>query len=383
MAHLQRAYLSLLRKLASGQWAPGQRIPSLRQLAGQQRMSTKPLASAVHTAARQGLLQLSDRSRAVVLPEAAEQARQMLAQMAGGRRLKRVAVLIPEEFFPMGKSVSFTELAQTICQEAAHRGLDAQPVAIPEKDQTAFARRAAAHYDAAIVVYGKPETLTTLFALHDLSMPMVLFDRQIPGLDVPSVITDTHSAAVRIARILVQLGHRNLCFVATQTVEFMSAQPTSTAGWLNTLQETGVLETCSMPLVYYRQGTFLMTLDRILRLQPPVTAIVLSVSALVGAMVDAPRFHQLKIPGQLSMATLRTVQNTMRPPTFPPITAFDVDLKRVGELLIQSIESSLAGARPPLCIRMPLDIVLTESIGPPPKETAETAPWPARAEAQP
>jgi DNA-binding LacI/PurR family transcriptional regulator len=191
----------------------------------------------------------------------------------------------------------------------------------------------------------------------------------VAGLDATSVYIDNYGAAARLARMLVQLGHRNLCLITSTEDEFTSGwQHTLSGGWIDALRETGAIDACTLPVIYHPRGMFYDMMDRILAIRPRITALVLGYPAMVERLAAEPRFHEVQVPGRISVATLNTTRNVSHPPGWPPVTSFEMNMKRVGEVIVAHVQTMLVGVAPPPNVRLPLDIVVTDSIGHPPAD---------------
>ncbi|NLX59611.1 MAG: GntR family transcriptional regulator [Phycisphaerae bacterium] len=366
MTKNQRAYLHLLRHLISGDWSPGQRIPSVRQLAAELQTSTRPLQVALRAAADQGLLRLHEKSRAEVLPDAADRARKLLAATSSQPRLRRLAILMPDNLYPLTESPFQAEVAQAISKAAIGRGLGAEVVPAPQNGHTEFAQKIAAGFDAAIVIDLRTRMLGLAFALRHRNFPLMLFRKHIPGQDIPSVMTDDHGAARRLAQLLVRLGHRNLCLVSVQHEELLSGLRSPTEQWTDCLRDAGVLGECTLPVICYPGWDLMGAIGHVLGLRPRITALVLGYPDMLFMVKPCGYFERIRVPHDMSVATMGVGRGTYRPPTWPPVTSFELNVPRAAELMVTGIESMLNGNTAPASIRLPLDIVITDSVGPPP-----------------
>jgi len=251
--------------------------------------------------------------------------------------------------------------------EALEAGLEAfEGTVLAVTHDRWFARDIVARFNAGVVIGPRPDKFTALFALRSLAWPLLVFNRQVPGLDATPVHLDNYGAA---ARLLVQLGPRNLCLITSTEDEFPSGgRHALSDGWIDTLRSSGVLSACTLPVIYYPRGMFYDMIDRILALRPRITALVLGYPAMVERLAAEPRFHDVQVPGRISIATLNTTRNVPRPPGWPPITSFEMNMRRIAEVILAQVQVMFIGFQPPSNIRLPLDLVATDSIGHPPAE---------------
>ncbi|HOI55415.1 MAG TPA: GntR family transcriptional regulator [Phycisphaerae bacterium] len=367
MTKCSLAYLHLLKHLASERWQPGDRIPSLRQLAVDLQISTKPCLTALRRAASEGLVEVEEKSRARVLPGAGDHAKDLLAGMADDSGSRRVAVLAPSWFFPLTGAPFQSEVCHTIVRELTKHGLVPQIVPIPSEDQVGFARRIAAGFNIAVVVGLTVAELNMLFALRHQCMPVLLLNRQVPGQDIPTVNFDDCGAARRLAQLLIRMGHRNMCLIGNIGYEFLDSARTKSDGWVGALREAGVLGDCVLPVMNYAKWDFAPALRHVLSIKPRITALVLNHAAMFNDIIAEDLFRGLRVPEDISVATPSIAHYFPSPPGWPPCTSFELNMARLGEIVAASVEGILRGAPQPPNIRLPLDIVITDSVGPPPK----------------
>ncbi|HOI55084.1 MAG TPA: substrate-binding domain-containing protein [Phycisphaerae bacterium] len=360
-----KAFEIVLRKLASGAWAEGAACSPVRQVADEMRVSPQPVQQAYRLAAHQGLLDVRPKRVAVVLPGARDKARAILAARDAQVTSRRLAVLIPEEFFPLSGAPFQSHLAQTVLAAARHRGFEGRVVSVPTKHPLRFSRRILRQYDAAFVIDPSPTKVMAYFALAEHGFPMLSFNREIPGLELPTLRTDDESACRQLGRIMVAHGHRNICLIETMKYEYLSGKHVLSNAWLRFLEDEGLLDGCSMPVAYHKAETFGMVLERLLRIRPRVTGIVLGIPSALCSVIDTPAFCTLRIPQDISVAAMSSVSHMPWPSRHPAITCFELDWERTGQCALEMIQEMLAGNANPKAIRVPLNIQLTDSIGPP------------------
>lgn len=364
---VDRLYGAFVRAVASGTWAPGERVPSMRDLARQFDASRASVNVAISKAARQGLFSIQRRVGAVVSPEGPQRAQRLLGSLTVRSSGARLAILVPAEFFPLsGGAPDYAHMTAVVAQEATTRGVRTRILPIERSDQVALARSVMRRYDAVLLLGIVAEHLPILFPFAQTRFPAVVYNRRIPGIDLPAVMQDAHGASRRLGEVLHGLGHRDMCLVASPRYVGLYGHHGHVEGWLDFLKEADLLDECSMPILYFERGYFPLVLDRILRLMPKITALVVGLSPLLSYIADNPRFHHLDIPGRLSVATFGSVRHVRWPSCYPPVTSFELDLKRMAECVMDTVTDMLAGAPAPPSVRVPLHLIQTDSIGPAP-----------------
>ena len=364
----------LIRELASGTWAPGTRLPPSRRLADEFGVSVRTMVAALRRAARYGLLRVEQRRPVLVLPGADERARRLLGKRSARVSVRRLAILVPENLMPLEKGTYWCQVAQAITREAESRNIRAVLVAWPKTNQLAFARTLAGRrYGATVVLAFDVTYLPSLNEMARRRFPMLLHNRYIQGLNIPAVMRDDHGAAWRLGEILAQHGHRNLCLVAHAREEHFMSGHGRVSGWLDFLTESGLLDSCTHP-VYYAPAVRYRDICRIVRNMlshaDRPTGLVLS--------VNAPRYFQegvfsdLRIPEDISVAVFDALFSDMVPqtPEWPRLTATRLNQQRAAECAVEMAERLFAGESAPASLRLPVEIDVTESIGPAPTAIA-------------
>ncbi|MBN2584043.1 MAG: substrate-binding domain-containing protein [Planctomycetes bacterium] len=364
---VQTVYNLLLRRMASRDLPPGSRCPSIRELARDLKMSPPPIHAAIRAAARDHLLEVHPRRRAVVLPGADKRASRLLAEGHAATECRRLAVLIPEEYFPLRGAPFHNALARTVTRAADQRGWQCRVVRVTAKEPSRQARKIVRQFDAAFVIEPSPMKLAILFTLAEHGFPMLSFNRQIPGIDMPVLTTDDYGASRQLGRLMASHGHKNICLFATPKHAYMEGPRSSISGWLDFLDETGLIETCTIPVFYHKTSSMVpLLLERLLNLHPPITGFVFDVPPDLAFVGSDERFRDLRIPDHVSVAGMSSVAGIPWPSRHPPVTSFEVDWPRAGHCAVEMIDHLLSGDRHPKSIRVPLNILLTESIGPVP-----------------
>jgi DNA-binding LacI/PurR family transcriptional regulator len=354
----------ILSQIASGTWLEGQGIPSSRQLALRFKVSPPIVRAACRQAHADGLLVVRPSRATSVAAGATARAQSLLAvrARAGGHRL---AILIPAKYFPLTGAPFQHRLAHETSLAAAGRGYRTTIVPVPDGDHAEFARQVIRHYDAAFIIEMRTANFPLAFALREQRFPVLLFNRHVAGLAAPSLNTDDYGATRRLAEMMIARGHRNLCLLATTVYESVLGEHGITDGWTDYLDETGASAACILPLAFAKPRQVVAVFEQLLALRPRITAFAFSSPVLLTRMAAHPRLQHLRVPDELSIAITGSMRDFQCPPGFPPVTSFEIDWDRAGHCAVEMIDRMLAGDAQPKDIRVPLNLQLTESIGPP------------------
>ncbi|ARM16577.1 MULTISPECIES: LacI family DNA-binding transcriptional regulator [Rhizobium] len=205
--------------------------------------------------------------------------------------------------------------------------------------------------DGLIVTPARCDRIDHLRQVRRAGVPLVLFDRNIPELEVDAVTGDDREAAIAATRFMVEQGHRRLSYVSAMEAEggkladigriSNSAVRERVEGFVQVLTEAGLPN----PVHYVRLGATDQpqtdnVVKRLLSDSAPPTALLAS-DSLVGLRVfKSLQSLGLSIPKDISMISFLDADWTSV--TVPPITIVDQRVyemgKLAGERLIARIE---------------------------------------------
>lgn len=315
-------------------------------------------------ASDQGLLRTRPRHLIEVQPGSAQRSRDLLAGLSTRDDLRRLAIVVPQERY--GAQV-YINIARSVTEEAAKRHIRAERVSMPRQNQEAFSRWLMRTYDATYILSLLPNYLGVVFDLAAYGFPALLFNRRVDGLALPALNEDDYGAAQRIGNILRGYGHRDVCMIDTTLYDSMSGQRGQADGWMDFLGQSGLMESCSMPLAYFKRGMFPMVFDRLLRHCPHITAYVLTVPSTAEDVARNELFRQMEVPRDISLATTGSILPFSWPSRYPPLTDCGMDLYRASQCAVEMIDQMLLGNLNTPSLRVPVEIDLTDSIGPAPQ----------------
>ena len=199
-----RIFRYLLQKLANGEWQSGQALPSLRRTSYELRVSHQPVHLVWQEAVERGLLTKNSGGETIAAPGATELARAILADIAAKARTRRLAILLPQNFtIPLNPTVAplQSQLVRAIIDAGRERDYKCEIVSMKESDQLEQASRIVHNFDAAFVVELSTQYLVTITNMFESGLPTLLYQRKVPGINIPSLITDDYSAAKRLAEL--------------------------------------------------------------------------------------------------------------------------------------------------------------------------------------
>lgn len=203
-------------------------------------------------------------------------------------------------------------------------------------------------------------------------VPLVLFDRAIPELDVDAVTGDDRDAAIAATRYLIGQGHRRLAYVSAMDAEdggltdigriSNSAVRERVEGFVSVLTGAGLPN----PLHYVRLGATDQhqtdgVIKRLLADSAAPTALLAS-DSLVGLRIfKSLQSLGLSIPKDVSMISFLDADWTSV--TVPPITIVDQRVYEMGKLAGERLVARIE--RAPLAVerlRVSTSLVLRGSV---------------------
>ncbi|MBZ4016668.1 LacI family DNA-binding transcriptional regulator [Streptomyces purpurogeneiscleroticus] len=255
-------------------------------------------------------------------------------------------------------------------------------VLLANTDEDVAAERAAVkmlrdkHVDGLIVAPAATTETAHLAAAHAAGCPVVLLDRQAPGLPADSVTVDNHGAAQDAVRRLLAAGHRRIALVSllgtapADGAGAASSDPVSTGlerieGYRTALREAGLTDTDT----YLRTGTFHredpadLTAE-LLSLPEPPTAVFATDSMIALGVLSAARDHGLRVPEHLSVVTFDDTDwaRAVR----PRISVVAQPVQELGARAVHSLVSRIEGTtHAPEHIVLDTEFITRESIAPP------------------
>ncbi|MBN2581632.1 MAG: substrate-binding domain-containing protein [Planctomycetes bacterium] len=360
----------VLRRLANGSWPEGTSVPSSRELAEELGVSQPTLLAALRRAARRHLLSIAPRQAAVVPAGATDRARRMLARLASRTDGRRAVVLVPEAAHYMNNPFHRT-LLEAITREAVDRRIRIIVERLPLRGQVPAVRSLINRgINAAACLALDAEYTAAILTMHEREFPVMLVNRRFPGADMPTVRIDDHLAAEGIADRLIDLGHRSLCMVSHFSPDRTQIGDHFIDRWLTHLESRGVLPGCRRPLMILPWCDELRrhehTFDPLLEGPDRPTAVVFTAALWAEVFVADPRAKALNIPDDLSLAVLNPGGAGLCGSGGVALTTIEINYRRMAECVVEMLGHLLEGNVNPPSLRVPLDIHLTESIGPAP-----------------
>jgi LacI family transcriptional regulator len=171
-------------------------------------------------------------------------------------------------------------------------------------------------FAGAIIIPDSPDLIhSEILSLHQSGFPIVLMDRPIEGLPVPSVATDHFAGAVEVVSHLISLGHRRIAHI-TYGGQWHESHAVTLRhkGYLHALQQAGIEPDDSLvsyldlppgdssPDTQHSELSAYIAMHKLLASPARPTAVFAVSDYLCKGIALAATNHGLKIPEQISIA---------------------------------------------------------------------------------
>lgn len=219
--------------------------------------------------------------------------------------------------------------------------------------------------DGLMIAVSDERRAGTLAELTRLEEPVVLIDREVRGLEGPSIVTSDHARGMRAAvDHLIELGHTRIALVSGSR----SLRPPRERlrGFRRAFRSHGM----EPPEDLLKIGSFSAAFGEEATLElfggdGPPTAVVAAGNLLLTGVLRALRELGLAVGTDVSLISCDDVPLTEL--HSPPITVIDRDAHRIGELAAELLLERLVDGAPPRTAQVPTSLIVRDSTGRPKK----------------
>ena len=203
-------------------------------------------------------------------------------------------------------------------------------------------------------------------------IPLVLFDRELPGVATDTAKVDGVLGGRLATEHLLGLGHRRIAIIHGPVVRSTGAERLQ--GYLLALQAAGVRPDPAL----IREGNFKQDSGRelarqLLDLSPPPTALFCTNNLMTVGALHALGERGVRIPSDLSLVGYDDMEWWTL--THPPLTTVGQPVYDLGQKAMRLLLAQIGRekARRPQRVVLKPELILRESCGPPPRKTRSTA----------
>jgi LacI family transcriptional regulator len=257
----------------------------------------------------------------------------------------------------------FSKGAATTLDEAGYSMVLANSGSNPERDEQMARLFRWRRVDGVIMSLTDQERKETIDELHRLEVPIVLFDREVPGLARASMVTADHAGGLRKATDhLLDLGHRRIALITGQR----QLRPTQER--LNGFMSAYKARKLDYPKDLLRLGSFdaafgAAVTAELLQQESPPTAIISGSNQLLVGVLRTLRRAGLHAGRDIALISCDDVP--LAELHDPPITIVYRDTVRMGELaaelLLELIRDESAQPR---VVIVPTELIVRQSTFP-------------------
>lgn len=285
--------------------------------------------------------------------------------LARGLRTKRtetIGLLVPQIDHPFFGTLTF-QLEKRLF-ERGYRCFACSAEERPEKEEAYVEALLRQNVDGCLVVpaHASPSAVGRL---GERGVPLVLLDRDVPGLAVDRVHSDNHGGAEAVARHLIELGHRRVTMIARSetSVPIRERERGVRAALADAGARLDVRGTSDLDQFGAGHAAALAALRSPAR---PTALLALTDALAIGA-IQAAHDLGLSVPRDVSVAGFDDIPLAAR--VVPPLTTVAQD---VGALAQEAVELLLARiedpSRAPSTRVVATHLVVRDSTGRPPEE---------------
>jgi LacI family transcriptional regulator len=170
--------------------------------------------------------------------------------------------------------------------------------------------------------------------------PLVIMDREVPGVQAASVTTDNEQGAFEVTRLLLAAGHRRVGFLAGP--RRLEPARLRLRGYRRALRLAGVADDAK----WIRRCPFTveggrLAMEALLRVAPPPTAVVASNDVMALGAIQAAEKAGLRVPDDISVVGFDDIP--LAALTRPPLTTVAQPVRRMGEVAVELLLAQLRG----------------------------------------
>ncbi len=208
--------------------------------------------------------------------------------------------------------------------------------------------------DGLIVVTPHASSYRTTF-------PLVAVDPQSEDADFACVLSTNFHGVEAAMQHLFDLGHRRIGFIGGRP-DLQSANRRR-EGYCHSLQKHGLpIDESLMRVGNFERDTARGCAIELLRLQPPVTAILAANDEMALGVYDAARELDRRIPHDLSVIGFDNIPDAGL--ADPPLTTVDQSIEGMGSLAAEVVIKLIAGEQPAQLVhKVPARLVVRQSCG--------------------
>ncbi|TSD90302.1 LacI family transcriptional regulator [Mycobacterium sp. KBS0706] len=229
-----------------------------------------------------------------------------------------------------------------------------------EMEAASIDRLAARHVDGLLVLTNRVDD-GRLRDLIDGRTDVVLLDEDVPGANVTRIFVENEAGAYDATRHLIAAGHRRIAHIGGPE-QLLSAQERF-AGFARAMAEAGLAVADGMVRFGAYERDFGRDATRAILANGRPTAVFTGSDYIAIGVLQELAANGLSVPGDLSLASFDDMP--FADLLSPPITTVRQPIEALGRLGIRTLLARIRGEDPPPIQRLPTELVIRKSVGPP------------------
>lgn len=230
-----------------------------------------------------------------------------------------------------------------------------------EMEAASIDRLAARHVDGLLVLTNRVDD-GRLRDLIDGRTDVVLLDEDVPGARVTRIFVENEAGAYDATRHLIAAGHRRIAHIGGPE-QLLSARERF-AGFARAMAESGLAVEGGLVRFGAYERDFGRDATRAILANGRPTAVFTGSDYIAVGVLQELAAHGLSAPGDLSLASFDDMP--FADLLSPPITTVRQPIEALGRIGIRTLLAQIRGEEPPLIQRLPTELVVRRSVGPPP-----------------
>jgi LacI family transcriptional regulator len=315
-------------------------MPTIKQVADQARVSVATVSRVIN---KTGYVSLDLQERVTAAMRDLNYQPSALARSLRRQETQTIGLLVPQIDHPFFGTLSFA-IEKTLFADR-YRMLLCSAEENLEKEDIYVEMLLRQRVDGVIFV-PTGHSASNLRRLIEQKVPVVLVDRDLPGLQLSRVLADNRRGAYEGVRHLLDLGHRVIGIVGGPV--YSPPMVTRIAGARQALGEMG-LDSSPEVMVSSPHQQFEMgynALRELLKHKPRPTAIFALTDVMAIGVLHAAAEHGLTVPHDLSVMGFDDVP--MAAYSLPALTTIAQPIYRMGEVAVQILLRQILGDHPPI-----------------------------------
>lgn len=230
-----------------------------------------------------------------------------------------------------------------------------------EMEAASIDRLAARHVDGLLVLTNRVDD-GRLRDLIDGRTDVVVLDEDVPGARVTRIFVENEAGAYDATRHLIAAGHRRIAHIGGP--EQLLSSRERFAGFARAMAEAGLPVEDGLVRFGAYERDFGCEATRAILANGRPTAVFTGSDYIAVGVLQELAAQGLSVPGNLSLASFDDMP--FADLLSPPITTVRQPIEALGRLGIRTLLAQIRGEEPPPTQRLPTQLVVRRSVGPPP-----------------